>query len=144
MPRSRVAQHLVEPAFGLAGEQRHAHRLGAVEIGIDAVEHGEHAGHVEAADADLDAARAQRPGQIERARKLVRLHADQHDHAGAGRFDHRRQPLGADAGIGLVEGVDLDVDVVARALCRSAQSLARPNSEASEFDGIGERSHWMT
>ena len=53
-------------------------------------------------------------GEIERARKLVRLHADQHHHAGAGRLDHRREALGADAGVGLVEGVDLDVDVVAQ------------------------------
>ena len=35
----RIAQHLLEPAFGLAGEQRQAHGLGAVEIGIDAVQH---------------------------------------------------------------------------------------------------------
>ena len=109
--RDGIAQHLVEPALGLAGEQRDAERLRAVEIGIDAVEHADRAGDMEAADADRDAARAQRRGDIERAGKLVRLHADQHDHAGARALDHAREAIGADAGVGLVEGVDFDVDV---------------------------------
>jgi hypothetical protein len=33
---------------------------------------------------------------------LVRLNADQHDHAGTGGFDHGRQPLGTDAGVAFV------------------------------------------
>ena len=52
-------------------------------------------------------------GDVERARELVRLHADQHHHAGTGGLDHRRQACRTDAGIGLVEGVDLDLDVIA-------------------------------
>ncbi len=111
--RRAVTQHLVEMALRLAREQRHAHGPGAVEIGVNAAEHRQHAGNVEAADADLDAARAQRARQIERARELVRLHAGQHDHAGPGRLDHRRQTRGPDAGIGFVKGVNLDTDVVA-------------------------------
>ncbi len=111
--RRRVMQDFVEPAFGLAGKQRHAHRLGAVKIRIHAIEHRQHARHMEAADADLDTALAQRLRQIERARELVRLHAGQHHHAGAGGLDHRRQAFGADAGIGFVESVNLDIDVVA-------------------------------
>ena len=62
---------------------------------------------------DLDAALAQRPREVERARELVRLHADQHHHAGAGVLDHARQACRTDAGVGLVEGVDVDLDVVA-------------------------------
>ena len=116
----RIEQHFVEPAFRLAGEQRDAHRLGAVEIGIDAVEHGQHAGDVEAADPDLDAALAQRLGQIERTRELVRLHAGQHDYAGTGLFDHRGQAIGLDAGIGFVEGMDLNIDVLAQNLALGA------------------------
>jgi hypothetical protein len=104
-----IAQHQLEPAFRLACDQRQAYRPGAVEIGVDAAEHRQHAGDVEAADADLDAALAQRPRQIERARELVRLHAGEHHHAGAGFLDHRRQAFGADAGVDFVEGVDVDV-----------------------------------
>jgi hypothetical protein len=51
--------------------------------------------------------------QIERARELVRLHAGEHHHAGAGFIDHRRQAFGADAGVDFVEGVDVDVDIIA-------------------------------
>ena len=54
--------------------------------------------HVEAADHHREAVGAEPAGEIERARKLVRLHADQADHAGAGVTDafghaprHRRQ-----------------------------------------------------
>jgi hypothetical protein len=75
---------------------------------------------VEAAEADLDAALAQRARDVEGTGKLVRLYADQHDHAGAGRFDQRRDAVGADARVGLVEGVDVDVDVLAQALALRA------------------------
>ena len=110
-PRVGVAQHLVEPPFGLAGEERDAHGARTIEIGVDAAEHADRAGHVEAADRDRDAALAQRPGEIERARELVRLHADQHHHAGAGRLDQRRETARVDARVGLVEGMDVDLDV---------------------------------
>ena len=111
--REGVAQHLVEAALGLAGEQRDPQGLRAREIGIDAVEHRHRPGDMEPADADRDAARPQRPGEIERTGKLVGLNADQHDHAGAGILDHAGQAIGADAGIGLVKGVDVDRDVIA-------------------------------
>jgi hypothetical protein len=58
--------------------------------------------------------RAQRPRQVERARKLVRLHARQHDHAGAGSFDHCCQAFGADSGIGFVKGLYIDIDIFAQ------------------------------
>ena len=76
---------------------------------------------MEAAHRDLDAGVAERLGDVERARKLVRLHADQAEYAEiavlAEAFD---QLLDVDAGIGLVNDVDVDLDVVAQglALCR--------------------------
>ncbi len=108
-----MAQHFVEPALGLAGEQRYAQRGRAIEIGIDAVEHRDRARDVEPADRHRDAALAQRAGDIERARELVRLHADQDDHAAVALRDQLGQTPGTDARIGLVEGVDDDLDVLA-------------------------------
>ena len=69
---------------------------------------------MEAADRHLNAALAQRPCDIQRARKLIRLHADEHHHSlAAGLFDHPRQAIGADASVRLIEGMDLDGNVVA-------------------------------
>ena len=61
--------------------------LGAHHVGIAHRQHGDGAGDMETADRDHDAARPQRARDVERARKLVRLHADQEHHAGAGRAD---------------------------------------------------------
>ena len=74
-------------------------------------QHGDAAGDVKAAHDDVEPERAELPAEIERARILVRLHADQPDHAAAGGADalgHRRH---IDDGVALVAGVDLDVDV---------------------------------
>ncbi len=49
--------------------------------------------------------------EIERARILVRLHADQPDHAAAGGADALRHALDIDDGVALVAGLDLDIDV---------------------------------
>jgi hypothetical protein len=106
-----VTQHLAEPAFGLAGEDRDAERLRVLQRLVVAVEHGDHTRHVETADADLDALRAQRPRQIERARPLVRLHADHHDHAGVGGLDQSGDVVDADAAVGLVDGMNVDVGI---------------------------------
>ena len=69
--------------FGFAGEQADAHVERRLQVGLQLRQHGEAAGDVEAADDHRDAGRAQRPGDIERARKLVRLHADEPDQAEA-------------------------------------------------------------
>jgi hypothetical protein len=108
-----VAQHLLETPFHLAREERDAHRLGAVEIRIDAVEHRDHAGDMEAARDHGNAARDEVAREVERARELVRLHADQHDSAGACLLDQLRDAVGADAGVGLVPGMEDDLDLVA-------------------------------
>lgn len=48
------------------------------------------------------------------ARDLVRLHADQHHHAGIGRFDQPGQAIGTDMRIGLIEKMDSDIHVAAQ------------------------------
>jgi hypothetical protein len=54
---------------------------------------------MEPADRNLDALGAQRARDVERARHLVRLHADQHDHAGVGGPDQAGDPPHANARI---------------------------------------------
>src|SRR5579862_2403489 len=66
---------------------------------------------MKAAHDDVEAERAELAAEIERARKLVRLHADQPHHAAAGGADalgHRRH---IDDGVALIAGIHLDVDV---------------------------------
>src|SRR6185437_7488892 len=105
-----VAQYLVEAALGLAGIDRQAHRLGLTQRRVVAADHRDDAGHVEAADRDLDAPGAKRSRNVEGARRLVRLHTDQHHHAVARGFDRPGDAVGADAGVGFVERMDFDVD----------------------------------
>ncbi len=58
---------------------------------------------------------AERPRDVERARILIGLHADQPDHAEAARFTEAAQQFRhIDAGIGFVDDVDLDIDVGAQ------------------------------
>jgi hypothetical protein len=110
----RVAQHLIEPPLGLAGEERDAQRLCLAQLGRHVGQHRQRARDMEAADADLHAALAQPARDVHRARILVRLHADQPDHAAVGARDEARDALGADAGVGLVEGRDDDINIVAK------------------------------
>ena len=65
---------------------------------------------------DRDARGAQRPGDVDGARKLVGLHADQADQpaAAARRGSARMIALGPDARVGLVPDRDPDLDVVAQ------------------------------
>ena len=50
-------------------------------------------------------------GEIERPRKLVRLHADQANHAGAGGMDAFGDAGDVNDGIAFVAGLDFDIDV---------------------------------
>ncbi len=68
---------------------------------------------MEAADRHLNAALAQRPCDIQRARKLIRLHADEHHHAVIGAPDQARKFVRPDASVRLIERMDLDGNVVA-------------------------------
>ncbi len=61
--------------------ERDAHVERFLQVGHQIGEHGEQAGHVEAADDHRHAGRTKRPRDIERARILIGLHADQPDKA---------------------------------------------------------------
>ena len=56
---------------------------------------------------------AQWSREIERVRKLIRLHADHHHHAGASLLDQARQLFRTDASIGLVKGMDFQLNIIA-------------------------------
>ena len=77
-----VAQHLVEPTFfGFAGKQRDAKLLRLADLRRHFRQHRDAARHMEAADADRQAGVAELARKIDRARKLVGLHADEADQA---------------------------------------------------------------
>ena len=98
---------------------------------------------MEAADADRQAGGEERPRQIDGARKLVGLHADQPDQRpAAGLADHPDDPVRPDPPVGLVIGVQADLDVGPSTWRRCASS-ARPFRQASVLDGIAERNHWI-
>jgi len=81
---------------------------------------------VEAADHHRDAGLAQRPCDIERARKLVRLHADQAHHAEAIMlFDERDDIFDTDARVGLVHRGDVEGDVRSERLSLSGVACQR-------------------
>ena len=110
--RGGVGEHVGEAPLRLPGEQgdseverlfQRIRRLG---------QHGEATRDVEAADADRNARRAQGTRDVHDARKLVRLHADETDEPPSARLgDLVGDAVGPDAGIGLVNGKDLDVHV---------------------------------
>ena len=88
-----------------------------VEFDRAAVQHRQAARDMEAAHDDRDAGGAERPRDIERAGILVRLHADQPDQAEAAvALEAREQRRHVDAGVGLVDRLDLDLDVRAEHL----------------------------
>src|ERR1700733_4565352 len=66
---------------------------------------------METADHDGQPTLAEFAAEIERARILIRLHADQPDHAAAGRADAFHHAFDIDDGVALVAGLDLDIDV---------------------------------
>ena len=79
-----MLQHLVDAVvLRFASKQAAAHVERDLQIGLHLRQHGDAAGNVKAADHDRDAGLAERPRDVERARELVRLHADQPHHAEA-------------------------------------------------------------
>ena len=106
-----VVQHGVEASLGLAGEQADPERLRLAHVLRHFRQHGEAAGDMKPADGDLGASLAKTPGEIEGARKLVRLHADKADQAGTGLRDGAGDAFRPDARVGLVGSENLDVDV---------------------------------
>ena len=141
----RVAQDLLEAAFlRFAGEDERAEIERPLHLRIDLRQHREGAGDMEAADPDGHAELAEDAGQVERAGELVRLHADQHHHSGAGFADIARDLLRPHPAIGLVDGVDVDGDVGAKhALFRAfdgesveAGERIRRNRRADPLDHV--------
>jgi len=115
-----VAQYRVEAAFfGLAGEQRTAHVERRFQVRLRLLEHGDAAGDMKSADRDLNARLSKRPCDVERARELVRLHADQPDHAEIVMLPELREDVfDSDSSVGFVERRDVDRDVVAEHVAR--------------------------
>jgi hypothetical protein len=70
-----ILQHLIDAAFGFAGEQGAADIECLLQVGRALRQHRQHPGHMEPADHNLNFRGAQRPCKVERAGKLVRLHA---------------------------------------------------------------------
>ena len=103
-----IAQQRLQAVFRLAGIERDAkiHRL--LELWRDGREHGDRARHMEPANDDINAERAEAARQIHCARILIGLHADQPHNAGAGPGYVACDSLGPDSGIGLVVRVDYD------------------------------------
>jgi hypothetical protein len=108
-----VAQHLVEAAFfGLTGEEGNAQCLSLAQVWRDFRQHGDAAGNVKAADADRQSSREEWAGEIDGARKLVRLHADETDKCLTARLaDFSDDPVRAHAPVGFVVGLQADFDV---------------------------------
>src|SRR5205807_2795837 len=106
-----------------------------VEGGSDVGRHGEAGGHVEAADDRRDAGVPERPGDVEGAGKLVRLHAYQANHAEAAVPAQRRDHvLDLHAPVGLVDWRDVDRDI-------GAEDLASARVEGEHVDH-GKRIRW--
>ena len=118
---SDIAHHFGHAAFGLAREQMNAEIQRFLEIDRQRRQHGDATAHMKAADDHRHAESAKLPPEIERARILIRLNADQADHAAAGGADAPRRGLDIDDGVALVASFDLDVHIgtenaIARAL----------------------------
>ena len=74
-------------------------------------QHGDAAGDVKAPDAHRQPGRQKRPSEIDGARELVGLHADQPDQRlAAALAKHVDDPVGLDAAIGLIIGVEMNLD----------------------------------
>jgi len=74
-------------------------------------QHGDAAADGEAAHDCRDAEHAELASEIERARTLVRLRADQADHAAAGGTDTLTDAVDIDDGVALVASLNLDFNI---------------------------------
>ena len=108
-----IEQDGVEPAFlGLAGEDRDAHVHGRLDLRRHDRQHRQAARGMEAAHRHRQAGLEELAGKIDGTRELVALHADQADQRlAAAALDVGHDEVGAHPRIGLVERLDLDVDV---------------------------------
>ena len=106
-----LAQHVGHAALRLAGEEMDAEIQSLLHFRRDFRQHGEAAADVKAAHDDRHAERPKFPAEIERARKLVGLHADQTDHAAAGLANALGDGAHIDEVVALIEGFDLDLSI---------------------------------
>ena len=75
--------------------------------------------------------------------ELVRLYADKADHGAVRLFQAADQLVEADDRIGLVDHIDIDLYVVTERLPPAAV-VDQVIDGCKGFEGIGERTHWMT
>ena len=117
LARGGVAQHFVEPPLRLARVKRNAEVERVIERLRPLRQHRQASGDVEAADDDWHSGRPHRACAVHHPRVLIRLHPDEADHPEpAVIFDLADDLVRPDAGIGLVNGEDLDVHVLAKDL----------------------------
>ena len=105
-----VAQEIGEAPFPFAGVEDDPQRLRLFEVRRQFGQHRDAARDMEAADGDRHAPLAKLTPDVERARKLIRLHPDQRDHSLVGE-DALRNGGNVDDGVALVVDLDLDIDV---------------------------------
>ncbi len=116
LPIRRVAQHLLEPSLAFARESGNAELPALGEVDGVVLEHRQAAGDMKPADHHLHARSAKPLSDIEGARILIGLHADQRDQAEiAVAAQAADQRVEIDAGVGLVDRLDIDLDIRARA-----------------------------
>jgi len=107
----RRLEQVVHPPLDLAREQTDAQPLRLAQIGRQLGQHRQATADVKAADGDLHAGGAQLAGDVDGARKLVGLHADQaHQAVAAVALETRDGLAQRQAGGGLITDSDLDVD----------------------------------
>jgi hypothetical protein len=111
----RVGEDFIHPPFQFAGEQADAHIDRNLQVGLQAGQHGEASGYMEPADHHRKAGRAKPPGDVERPRVLVRLHADKSHQSEIPMTPKlRQQALDSDARVNLVDNRNVDLGVGAK------------------------------
>src|SRR3984957_12039036 len=110
LPRINVRQELCKSTFALPGIEDDPKRLRLFQVRRQFRQHGNTAGNVESSNGDRHALLAKLSRNVERARKLIRLDADQGDHA-AIREDSLRDGRKINDGVAFVVDLELDLDV---------------------------------
>lgn len=104
IPCARFLRTIVDPPFRLAREDRDAEVERSLNVGRDVWQHRQAAADVEAADAHGNARLAERPRDVDGARELIALDADEPDQAPAARLaDRGDHPIRPHPCVGLVE-----------------------------------------
>ena len=130
-----IAQKIGEAPLALPGVEDDPERLRFLEVRRQFGQHGDASRDMEAADSDRHAALAKFAPDVERARKLIRLHADQRHHPLIGE-DSLRNGGNVDDGVALVVDFHGDFDVGAENVTlRAFGEQAIDAGEAVRGDG---------